>query len=257
MPNFCAKRRIAMTWIAALAFCGFPHLVSAQNLATESQQETKPNNQANPELQASPEIELGDGGNSLGEIIRGGDMNAEALDKGLGKWLEQGIKSGSSGAEASRDRLTTEHVMELRKPMRDIRVEATEDFTKVPANRAGKYMVKEPVLEITSSGILPPLPDRYTLCLTHRPLYYEQPLLERCGRGFCYAQNSISAAQFCVNTLFLPYHMGKQRPDCPVPAGGDCLSCQPYPLDCSPFPLDVCGITAEAAAFAGFTFLLL
>jgi hypothetical protein len=159
-------------------------------------------------------------------------------------------------AETSRDLFNAESVRKLRKPMREIRIVA-EDDADAPRNLASRFMVKEPVLKIVAAGISPPRPDRYPIIFKHRPLYYEQPLLERCGRGCGIAQNTISAGQFCLNTFILPYQMCKTRPGCPVASGGDCLSCKPYSLKCNVLPLSYKGLATEAAAFAGFTFLLL
>ncbi|MGI9441393.1 MAG: hypothetical protein ACR2N1_02945 [Rubripirellula sp.] len=159
-------------------------------------------------------------------------------------------------AETSRDLFNADSIRNLRKPMSDIRIVA-EDDADAPQNLASRFMVKEPVLKIVAAGISPPRPDRYPIVFKHRPLYYEQALLERCGRGCGIAQNAISAGQFCMNTFFLPYHMCKTKPGCPVASGGDCLSCKPYSLDCNVLPLSYKGMATEAAAFAGFTFLLL
>jgi len=168
----------------------------------------------------------------------------------------ESLKYEKLDAETDLDRFNADSVRKLRKPMQDIRIIA-EDDAEVPANLAAQFMLKEPVLKIVASGISPPRPDRYPIQFKHRPLYYEQPHLERCGRGCGLAQNAISAGQFCMNTFFLPYHMCKTKPGCPVSSGGDCLSCELYSSDCSVFPLSYKGLATEAAAFAGFTFLLL
>lgn len=214
--------------------------------------------------------ELGDDEETLSDFIRNRGEDLNPLDSGIrqnpegaspalerGPNLRQPTQNEVLSAAASRERLTEEHVRELRKPMTQIRVRATEAGKTVPVDRAARFTVESPVIEIGSTGLKPPLPDRYTICQWHRPLFFEQPVLERCGRGFGCLQNAISASQFCVNTVFLPYHMCDERADCPVPSGGDCLSCQPYPLDCNPLPLTCRGVTTQAAAFAGFTFLLL
>lgn len=168
----------------------------------------------------------------------------------------ESLKYEKLDAETDLDRFNADSVRKLRKPMQDIRIVA-EDNAEVPENLAAQFMLKEPVLKIVAAGISPPRPDRYPIQFKHRPLYYEQPHLERCGRGCGLAQNAISAGQFYMNTFFLPYHMCKTKPGCPVSSGGDCLSCEPYSSDCSVFPLSYKGLATEAASFAGFTFLLL
>lgn len=159
-------------------------------------------------------------------------------------------------AETVRDLFNADSVRKLRKPMKDIRI-AAEENVGVPQNLAAQFTAKEPVLKIVAAGISPPRPDRYPIHFKHRPLYYEQPDLERCGRGCGFAQNAISAGQFCMNTFFLPYYMCKTKPSCPVTSSGDCLSCKSYSVDCNVLPLSYKGLATEAAAFAGFTFLLL
>ncbi|MAI73604.1 MAG: hypothetical protein CMM01_22260 [Rhodopirellula sp.] len=159
-------------------------------------------------------------------------------------------------AKTSRDMFNADSIQNLRKPMSDIRIVA-EDNADAPEDLAARFMLKEPVLKIVAAGISPPQPDRYPIAFKHRPLYYEQPNIERCGRGCGIAQNAISAGQFCMKTFTLPYHMCKTRPGCPIAAGGDCLNCKPYSLNCNVLPLSYKGIATEAAAFAGFTFLLL
>jgi len=168
----------------------------------------------------------------------------------------QPVEYEQMDAETARDRFNANSIRKLRKPMNEVRIVA-EDGPQTPKNLAAQYIPKEPVLKIVAAGISPPGPDRYPIHFKHQPLYYEQPLLERCGRGCGLAQNAISAGQFCINTFFLPYHMCKTRPACLVASGGDCLSCQPYPVDCNPLPLNYRGLATEAAAFAGFSFLLL
>ena len=159
-------------------------------------------------------------------------------------------------AETVRDLFNADSVRKLRKPMKDIRIVA-KDNANVPENLAGQFMVKEPVLTIVAAGIGVPRPDRYPIKFRHRPLYFEQLNLERCGNRCGIAQNAISAGQFCMNTFFLPYHMCKTKPNCPVYCGSDCLTCESYSDECNALPLSYKGLATEAAAFAGFTFLLL
>jgi hypothetical protein len=154
-----------------------------------------------------------------------------------------------------RDRITA-GIGALKKPVTEIRINTTPGG-EVPENRAELFSQHGPAISIGALGIASASPDRYTICFTHRPLYYEQRNLERCGRGCGCLQNGVSAAQFLWNTALLPYQIGRQHCDCPVTAGGDCMTCQSYPIDCKLLPCDLHGVTVQAAALAGFTFLLL
>ena len=207
---------------------------------------------------------------SVADILRGQKDPAEdtgnASPQTLGERMRADTEKGEmeensheteADEESSRTRLTAANVRRLRKPIDDIVIRASEAGKQVPPDTAALYSQQEPMIEITSLGASPPLPDRYLFGFTHRPLYFEQPLLERCGRGCHFFQNAISGVQFFANTILLPYHMCVQPADCPIPCGGECLTCQPYPVDCNPFPLDRRAMITEAAAIAGFTFLLL
>lgn len=126
-----------------------------------------------------------------------------------------------------------------------------------PQNRAQQLSLAEPVIAITALGVGPTGPMRYTTCFMHQPLYFEQSNLERCGNGHGCWQNSVSGIQFLGNTILLPYHLGRQRCDCTVHSGGDCQCCESLPRECKS-PLIRCrGLTAQAAAVAGFTLLVL
>ncbi len=193
------------------------------------------------------EPQLGQGTNRTG---KGQNYWTPILDKA------DSVEYEKLDAEASRDLFNADSIRNLRKPMSEIRIVANDD-SDAPKNLASRFMVKEPVLKIVAAGISPPLPDRYPIAFKHRPLYFEQPQLERCGLGCGIAQNAISAGKFCMNTFLLPYHMCKTKPGCPVASGGDCLSCKSYSSDCNVLPMSYKGMVTEAAAFAGFTFLLL
>ena len=257
MLNFRPFKCVTASLYAFLALIGGSTLVFGQ-----SEPEKRFENEAQVVEKALPEAELGaandDDGGPPASIISDGALGLKrnndywkpTPDPALPMEYEQ------LDAETARDRFNANSIQKLRKPMNEIRI-VSEEGSQAPQYLAAHYIVKEPVLKIVAAGISPPRPDRYPIHFKHRPLYYEQPQLERCGRGCGPAQNAISAGQFCVNTFFLPYHMCKTRPACLVTSGGDCLSCQPYPDDCNPLPLNYRGLAIEAATFAGFSFLLL
>jgi hypothetical protein len=149
-----------------------------------------------------------------------------------------------------------EQIAVLRKPIDQISVRATPEGA-VPKNLAEELIPNDDVISISATDAPVIGPQRYTTGMVHRPLYFEQPNLERCGNGYGCWQNKISAATFLFNTLLLPYHMGRQRCDCVVPAGPDCLACESLEIDCGLRPLSGRGLLKQAAAVAGFTFLLL
>ncbi len=157
----------------------------------------------------------------------------------------------------SRNRSVDSYIQRLRKPIQEIEVVAHSAGQTVPENRAAVHHQGIEPTAIIALGVGVPIPARYTLAQSHRPLYYEQKNLERCGAGFGICQNAVSAAQFLGNTILLPYKIGKQRPDCPILGGGDCRSCQNVAIGDDVLPIDRRGVLLELAAIAGFSFLLL
>lgn len=144
----------------------------------------------------------------------------------------------------------------INKPVNSIRIEAWPEGDGAPKNLAADYHRQSEIF-VSASGVDIPLPSRYTIGFRHRPLYFEQPNLERCGRSFGYFQNVVSGAQFFANTVILPYHMKKDPPQCTVLTRGDCQCGQKFPCPCNPFPLDAPALITEAAAIAGFSLLVL
>jgi hypothetical protein len=86
----------------------------------------------------------------------------------------------------------------------------------------------------------------------HKPLYFEEPQLERYGHTTGhFAQPVLSGAHFFVNLVALPYHAGINPPwECQYPLGyyrpG---SCAPWLVP--PVPLSVRGALWEAGAWVG------
>ena len=147
-------------------------------------------------------------------------------------------------------------VADLRKPVTEITIQTNVDGI-APTDRARQLTDREPMISIAAFGAGPILPQRCTAGFVHRPLYFEQRNLERCGNGFGFWQNAISGSQFLFRTALLPYQLGQQPCSCCVQAGGDCTCCQSYPCDCSHWRCNPRSLTMQAAAIAGFTLLVL
>lgn len=162
-------------------------------------------------------------------------------------------------AEAARQRATRSHLELLKKPIQDIALSAGVNRTEVPDNRAASFVVTQPETLITSSGVVS-LPERYTICITHRPLYYEELNLERCGKHHGCLQSVCSGFKFFSSTLLLAYKMGRICPDQLVRSPGDCKTCESFPVTLKALRKHGCdrhGLLSEAAALAGFSLLLL
>lgn len=91
--------------------------------------------------------------------------------------------------------------------------------------------------------------------LCHKPLYFQQPKLERYGHTFGLLTPIISVGHFFVMVPCLPYNMGLEPPwECVYPLGwyrpG---SCAPYTL--GPLPLSLRGAASQAVATTGLWYL--
>ena len=91
-----------------------------------------------------------------------------------------------------------------------------------------------PLMQPALALHLPP-PRRYTYDFQHRPLYFEQPGLERCGRSFGCATSMVSATAFLAQTALLPYQVLALGPCTHVSPLGDCPCGTLYPW-CAAIP---------------------
>ena len=93
--------------------------------------------------------------------------------------------------------------------------------------------------------------------LCHKPLYFEQPRLERYGHSLPpVIQPLVSAAQFFISVPLLPYKMGIEPPN-------ECIYVLGYyrPSSCAPMqipgvPISLRGAIYEAAVITGFAIVL-
>ncbi|TWU05026.1 hypothetical protein [Stieleria varia] len=161
--------------------------------------------------------------------------------------------------EQRRQRSVQQHLDRLSKPVHQIDMNI-DLHSNVPQSRASEMTVDSYPRYVTATGLAPSLPERDTTGYGHRPLYFEEADLERCGTGYGYLTNGASMTHFLCNTAVLPYRIGSQRPDRCVRNGPDCSTCESLVNDFEPLEksgFDLGGMTATAASLAGFTFLFL
>lgn len=158
----------------------------------------------------------------------------------------------------------------LRKPANQLRLVphaiATEDQV-VPDNRAAEVFASQPEQVISGTWHPTLRAERVHVPFCHRPTYFQELNLERCGQTDCGScgclQNAISSFWFLGNAFALPYRIATQPPCQCVSAYGDCTACSAYahaiePLGCTKNdPSSVRGALAQAASMAGFAFLIL
>lgn len=92
--------------------------------------------------------------------------------------------------------------------------------------------------------------------LCHKPLYFEQPGVERYGHTWGpFLQPVVGTGHFFASAIMLPYKMGMEPPwECVYPLGtyrpG---SCAPYTV--GPIPISARGVMAQAGATLGFVYI--
>lgn len=221
-------------------------------------------------LESGVEMSLSDSDdeskNALDELTA--DMPTDALDDALDddEELEGDDEEDSESTEAmklqvARQRALAGHLSKLQKPINEIQLVNLESPSRVrPANQAKQLTEHLSAQWITSSQSAPRLSQRYPDAFCHRPLYFEEIDLERCGENHGCLQNVHSAGRFLYGVAIAPYRMATQCPSDLINTRGDCRSGQSFLMPTEPLKgqgKDGCGVLAEAAAIAGFTFLLL
>lgn len=157
------------------------------------------------------------------------DANEPRDDESTNDWLDGKSDDADTDDDVerktkSRGASTADFLSRLQKPIREIQVTSFTAGARVPNDRAAAILFDsdESPIYVGAAEVTIPRPTRYTVGSWHRPLYYEQSSLERCGNGIGCLQNALSGTQFLANTFTLPYRIAQQRPDCPVSTGVDC-----------------------------------
>jgi len=137
--------------------------------------------------------------------------------------------NAAEGLSGERRKQISDAALDLHKPLRTIAL--TGHLAKqMPSNLAAEvHSLCEPLVvwgEPWPASCLACY--RYTVPFHHRPLYFEQPNLERCGHHDGILSPYTSAAHFFGNVVLLPLHLVLEPPCQCVPTLGDCRGCQSY-----------------------------
>lgn len=124
---------------------------------------------------------------------------------------------------------------DLHRPVSAISV-TTALHETVPRNLAAESQMQLQPIHIWGAPWPKSCPKRYTQPFCHRPLYFEEPNLERCGTNCCGVNAGIfqpgaSMLHFVGNTLILPYRLVVRPPCVLQPTLGDCPTCHTYGCD--------------------------
>ena len=124
-----------------------------------------------------------------------------------------------------------------------------------PENRACQYLESfSPAYYATPARYGAPRPCRNAHVFWHRPLYYEDPNLERCGQTCGCLTTAASVMHFATAIAFTPYLVGANHPTSCVQSLPDCPTCHSF--DCTAYwpGWSWKGAALQAAAVTGLYF---
>lgn len=171
----------------------------------------------------------------------------------------------------TQDERLAARLLSLRKPATSLTVGlatiATEESgVREPVNRAAAILSDQPPRFIDGSFDEIVRADRVAVPFCHRPTYFQELNLERCGQLDCERygclQNACSSLWFLTNAALLPHRIGSQSPCKCVGSYGDCRTCQRYGMPIEPLcdkkadSENLRGALLQAASMAGFAFLI-
>ena len=212
--------------------------LSLRNLMDDESEQDEPEKDESKDASTDDILDLDDSDDDARDDRENQDDDDEALK--LAKSKQDAVDSALS---------------RLRRPIHQVRVIGSFGGEDGPPDNQSSDDLTGTL--ITDSGSSIPRFQRKTICFSHRPLYCQDPNLERCGNGHGCLTNAYSAVHFVSCVAVLPYTMVKQPPNCPVHSGGDCRCGQSIPTELDFFPIDLHAVATQAAAVAGISFLLL
>lgn len=190
-----------------------------------------------PDLGAKADAALSIAAEALSQLLSGSDPNLEPL--GL-----QRVEPGEGTAPINDAKRPVKSILE-------VNVDIQPPEGKLPENLAAKVFDERKVIHDTGAGPSDADFGYYWQSpeFCHRPLYFEQPNLERYGRHAGVLQPAISGAHFFGVVPALPYLMVVERPRA-------CCYYPDYGFDCAPRqgvlpPLNLAAGAAEAGVVTG------
>lgn len=125
-----------------------------------------------------------------------------------------------------------------------------------PADQARAMLRKRPPFKFWPVYRDPWVANRDSYAFHHNPLWFEDPNLERCGRGKGSFTSVASFLQFNANVAFLPYRMTAQPPFSCVRTLPDCTVCQKFGCDAYLPPWSLPATAVQGGAIFGFIYAI-
>lgn len=93
--------------------------------------------------------------------------------------------------------------------------------------------------------------NRDSYIFYHKPLWFEDPNLERCGRGWGHLTTPVSMTHFAANIAILPYRITAEKPCRCVRTLPDCTVCEKFGCEAYLPPWSLSAAAVQAAATVG------
>ena len=90
----------------------------------------------------------------------------------------------------------------------------------------------------------------------HKPLWFEDPNLERCGRGWGPFTSTVSAIRASANIPILPYRFTAEKPWSCVRTLPDCTVCEKFGVGAYLPPWSLSAAVVQAAASVGVVYIV-
>ena len=154
--------------------------------------------------------------------------------------------------------LRTINSIDLREAVQIPPLAAGDNTAKIlkPVDQADAFLAQRRAVNFSAVYWKPWQADRDSYPFCHYPLYFEDPNLERCGRGWGCATTFVSLGRFYANIPFIPYRVTAEPHHCRVPTLPDCPACQKFGYDAYLPPWSWKAAAVQTGAYFGAIYIV-
>ncbi len=148
--------------------------------------------------------------------------------------------------------------IDLREAVQLPPVAAGDNSTNIfqPQNQANTFLSQRKAVNFSSDYWTPWKADRDSYPFCHYPLYFEDPNLERCGRGWSCFTTFVSLGRFYSNIPFIPYRVTAEPHLCRVRSLPDCPACHKFGYDAYLPPWSWKAAAVQTGAYFGAIYIV-
>ena len=148
--------------------------------------------------------------------------------------------------------------IDLREAVQIPPIAAGDNTAKIlkPVDQADAFLAQRPAVNFSAVYWKPWQADRDSYPFCHYPLYFEDPNLERCGRGWGCATTFVSLGRFYANIPFIPYRVTAEPHLCRVPTLPDCPACHKFGYDAYLPPWSWKAAAVQTGAYFGAFYIV-